>query len=237
MSYIRLPLEGAPNVRELGGYPTLDGKVTKHKVFIRGSRLTDLTSKDNNFLKDYGVTDIIDLRGKPELQTTFISDDNLTEGYFNFHYVPLANIEGNAEMDKNENIPNADLGYCYFLMCKNKEKVKEFFDVLVNAKGAVLYHCTAGKDRTGIVSALILGLCNVDYRDIVSNYEVTNTYVNDEPFMAHYTDEVKQSRTWTMKTFIKLLLEEYGSFENYLLSCDISKEDLDIIKNKFLMEE
>jgi len=63
MNCIRLPLEGAVNTRDLGGYVTNDNMITKFKTFIRSSRLTDLTEKDNNFLKKYGVTDVIDLRG------------------------------------------------------------------------------------------------------------------------------------------------------------------------------
>ena len=85
MEFVRLPLEGATNVREMGGYPTMDGKVTRFKTFIRGNRLKDITEKDNEFLKNYGITDIIDLRGNTKIQDSFVSDDNINLDYFKYH--------------------------------------------------------------------------------------------------------------------------------------------------------
>ena len=104
MDYVRLPLEGTKNTRDLGGYPTKDNKVTKFHVFIRSDRLTDITDKDNKFLKNYGITDIIDLRGNTAIQSTFVSDDNINKKYFKFHYIPLSTLEyeqyANAEKNK-----------------------------------------------------------------------------------------------------------------------------------------
>ena len=82
MDYVRLPLEGTKNTRDLGGYPTKDNKVTKFHTFIRSDRLTNITDKDNEFLKNYGITDIIDLRGNTTIQSTFVSDDNINREYF-----------------------------------------------------------------------------------------------------------------------------------------------------------
>ena len=93
MQCIRLPLKGAINTRDLGGYCTKDGKVTKFNVFVRSNRLTELTYEDNEFLRKYNITDIIDLRGNTNIQSSFISDDNINKDYFNLHYIPLSNIE------------------------------------------------------------------------------------------------------------------------------------------------
>ena len=89
------------------------------------------------------------------------------------------------------------------------------------------------KDRTGIVSALILGLCNVDIKDIIANYEVTNTYVSNSEFMNTYSTNMKKSPPEFIKTFIDNLLDEYNSFEDYILSCKVSKENIEKIRNKF----
>lgn len=126
---------------------------------------------------------------------------------------------------------NFGIGYTYLL--DNKTKIKNIFDILANAKGGVLFHCTAGKDRTGIVSALILGLCNVDIKDIIANYEVTNTYVSNSEFMNTYSTNMKKSPPEFIKTFIDNLLDEYNSFEDYILSCKVSKENIEKIRNKF----
>lgn len=234
MEYVRLPLEGGANARDFGGYPTEDNKVTKFHVFVRSSRLTDLTDKDNEFLKEYGITDIIDLRGKSLIQSNFVSDDNINREYFNFHYIPLSTNKIENYIKENEYVDeeefNFGIGYTYLL--DNKVKIKEIFDVIANANGGVLFHCTAGKDRTAVISALILGLCNVERKDIIANYEVTHTYMSDSEFMNEYTLNMQISKPQFMDTFIQYILDIYGSFENYLLSCNISKDNLEKIKNK-----
>lgn len=232
MNYVRLPLEGAENTRELGGYPTKTGKCTNFHVYIRSSKLTDLTKKDNEFLKEYGVTDIIDLRGSTSIQKTFVSDDNYNPEYFKFHYIPLSNTKVESYIRENEFSKDFNFGIGYGYILENKEKIKEVFDVLASAKGAVLYHCTAGKDRTGIVSALILGLCGVKDEDIIANYLVTSIYISSAKYMSTYSENMKRSDALFISTFINELRSKYGSFESYLLSCDISKENLEKIKNK-----
>lgn len=232
VDYVRLPLEGTLNTRDLGGYPTKDNKVTKFHVFIRSDRLTDITDKDSKFLKNYGITDIIDLRGNTAIQSTFVSDDNINKKYFKFHYIPLSTLEyeqyANAEKDK-ENF-NHGVGYTYVL--ENKSRIKEVFDILAESEGGVLFHCTAGKDRTGIISALILGLCDAYIKDIIANYEVSNTYLEDTDIVEKYSENLKKSSPEFIITFIENLLKKYDSFEDYILSCNVSKENIEKIRKK-----
>lgn len=233
MQCIRLPLKGAINTRDLGGYCTKDGKVTKFNVFVRSNRLTELTYEDNEFLRKYNITDIIDLRGNTNIQSSFISDDNINKDYFNLHYIPLSNIEIEQYVKENSQTKEFNYGIGYSYLLKNKEKIKKIFKVLVNSEGGVLFHCSAGKDRTGVIAALILGVCNVNQLDIIANYQVTSTYMKDEEIMKKYDDNLQKSDADYMYTFIKILYKQYGSFENYLLSCDILKEEINRLKNKF----
>lgn len=232
MEYNRLPLKGTVNTRELGGYPTKDGKVTKYHIFIRSDGLTNLTEEDNIFLKEYGITDIVDLRGSTSIQNTFISDDNIDKKFFNFHYIPLSNNGIEEYVKNNQYSDNFNFGIGYSYLLDNKGRIKEIFDVLANSKGGVLFHCAAGKDRTGVVAALILGLCNVPTQDIVANYEVTSTYISKSKFMELYSKNMQKSDSLFITTFIDNLIQKYYSYENYLLECGISKEKLEKIKNK-----
>lgn len=234
MEFVRLPLEGATNVREMGGYPTLDGKVTHFKTFIRGSRLKDITENDNEFLKNYGITDIIDLRGNTKIQDSFISDDNINLDYFQYHYIPLSTVETEEYIKKYAIDDSFDFGEGYYLLLENKEKIAKVFKILANAKGAVLYHCTAGKDRTGVISALLLGICNVSDLDIIANYETSYTYLMNEEFILSYDPFSRVSKAKFMSTFIKRLKENYGTFENYILSCGVTEDEINKIKKKFL---
>ena len=233
MQCIRLPLKGAINTRDLGGYCTKDGKVTKFNVFVRSNRLTELTYEDNEFLRKYNITDIIDLRGNTNIQSSFISDDNINKDYFNLHYIPLSNIEIEQYVKENSQTKEFKYGIGYSYLLKKKEKIKKIFKVLINSEGGVLFHCSAGKDRTGVIAALILGVCNVNQLDIIANYQVTSTYMKDEEIMKEYDDNLQKSDADYMDTFIKILYKQYGSFENYLLSCDILKEEINRLKNKF----
>lgn len=232
MEYNRLPLKGTVNTRELGGYPTKDGKVTKYHIFIRSDGLTNLIEEDNIFLKEYGITDIVDLRGSTSIQNTFISDDNIDKKFFNFHYIPLSNNGIEEYVKNNQYSDNFNFGIGYSYLLDNKDRIKEIFDVLANSKGGVLFHCAAGKDRTGVVAALILGLCNVPTQDIVANYEVTSTYISKSKFMEVYSKNMQKSDSLFITTFIDNLIQKYYSYENYLLECGISKERLEKIKNK-----
>ena len=234
MNCIRLPLEGAVNARDLGGYVTKDNMITKFKTFVRCSRLTDLTYRDNEFLKKYGITDIIDLRGVTKIQPTFVSDDNIDKGYFKFYYLPISTKEMEDYSKEHENDLDFDFGEAYKFILDNKEKIKQIFEVFANSKGSVLFHCTAGKDRTGIITALLLGLCGVPDLDIIANYEVTHTYISGSTFLNTYATNVQKSEPKFMQTFINRLKEAYGNYENYLLSCGITKDDLEKIKARFL---
>ena len=234
MNCIRLPLKYVKNARDLGGYCTNDNKFTKFKTFVRSSRLTDLTKEDNEFLKKYGITDIIDLRGVTKIQATFVSDDNIDGDYFKFYYLPLSNKESEDYSKAHELEPNFDFGEAYKFMLNNKEKVKQIFTVFAESKGGVLFHCTAGKDRTGTVAALLLGLCGVDDLDIIANYQVTETYISGSTFLDTYAENVQKSDAKYIRTLIMRLKETYGTYENYLLSCGLSSETLNKIKDKFL---
>lgn len=231
MNFNRLPLEGTKNTRDLGGYPTKDGKVTKFHMFVRSDNLINITDKDNEFLKDYGIGEIIDFRGNTNIQFTFISDDNINKQYFKFHYIPLSNKEFENYVNESKELENFNYGIGYTYILENKLKIKEVFKIFAEAKKGVLFHCSAGKDRTGIISALLLGICNVDIKDIVANYEVSNTY---NTYPEENIDLLEKSLPKFIKTFINNLLDKYESFENYILSCDVKKEEIEKIKNKFL---
>lgn len=236
MEFVRLPLEGANNARELGGYPTLDGKVTRFKVFVRANRLKNITKKDNEFLKKYGITDILDFRGNTKIQNDFVSDDNIDLDYFNYHYIPLSNVETEEYIEKYALDDSFDFGEGYYLLLSNKDKIAKVFKTIANAKGGVLYHCTAGKDRTGVITALLLGMCNVSDKDIIANYQTTYTYIKDDELMNSYSPYIRVSKAKFMDTFIKKLKENYGTYENYILSCGVSKEEIEKIKDRFLEE-
>ena len=140
---IRLPLEGADNTRDLGGYVGENSKVGKFGVFLRSNSLCFLTQNDNEYLKNYGVTTIIDLRSK---ETSNEKVDNIDKSVFKFYNIPLLTDKFNENLALEKE--NFKMGEGYKLILENKMAIKEIFEVLAKTEGGCLFHCTAGKDRT-----------------------------------------------------------------------------------------
>lgn len=225
---IRLPLEGVENIRDIGGYVGDNNKVGNFGVFLRANSLCNMTKKDNDYLKEYGVTDIIDLRGHDVIS---LKPDSIDKDYFSYHIVPLLTEKFNENLALEKE--NFKMGEGYKLILENKKAIKEIFEKLSEAKGATVFHCTAGKDRTGLVAMLILGLSGVSRKDIIANYEVTFTYI---PVLL---DEVENynlalSIPEYIITAIDYITENYGTYREYLKSCDLSDEVLNKIKSKYL---
>ena len=225
---IRLPIRGAENVRDIGGYVGDGNRVGNFGRFVRANYLKNITLEDNNYLKEFGITDILDLRGEAE---SILEPDSIDKEYFKYYRVGLLTNKFNENLMLEKE--NFDMGEGYVLLLENKTAIKEIFEILANAKGGVLYHCTAGKDRTGIVSMLILGLSGVSKKDIIANYEVTYTYV---PVIMD--KDVVTNLIYSKPEYIKRAIEhietKYGTYKEYLLSCNINEETLNIIKEKYL---
>ena len=115
-----LPLAGAHNVRDLGGYPTEDGKTTKYKAFLRGDSLHGLTKEDEEYLDGYGVRLVIDVRGNNE---AFLHPDHIDKKRIKRLHVPLLDhIQSEAMLGK---LPD-DMGGMYIGLVENsKDGLKE----------------------------------------------------------------------------------------------------------------
>ena len=225
---IRLPLDGVENIRDIGGYVGDNKKVGNFGKFLRANSLSNLTKRDNEYLKEYGVTDIIDFRS---YETSLLKPDAIEKGYFNYHNVPLLTEKFNENLALEKE--NFKMGEGYKLLLENKTAIKEIFEILAEAKGCTIFHCTAGKDRTGIIAMLILGLSGVSRKDIIANYEVTYTYI---PVIL---DEVENSNLALslpeyIITAIEFIEENYGTYREYLKSCDLTDSILDKVKSKYL---
>ncbi|MCL2227273.1 MAG: tyrosine-protein phosphatase [Oscillospiraceae bacterium] len=228
-SYIRLPLKNAYNVRDLGGY-ACNGGVTKFHQFIRADGLDRLDDGDIALLKDYGIKTIIDLRSSDELEK---SPD--APGLMKFaEYINIPLIPGAAaDVTKLTQMPPADFLKNFYLSVleAGHKAIVEVIAAIAEAKeGGVLFHCAAGKDRTGVIALLILGLAGVSDGDILTNYEVTNTYIRQDPRAAEMAkvipDEYLQSRRESLEPSLEHINSIGGAFA-YLKSVGVNDKALE----------
>lgn len=235
--YYRLPLEGAFNTRELGGIPAQNG-VTNYFQFLRADSLAFLTKNDIAFLKEFGLKAVIDLRSEDELEmqpNPFNGDSVVT--YYN---VPFSSGKI-ADATRADLVQSDDfLAEFYLHLLDNaKKQVKDIFEIIAeNKEGVVLFHCSAGKDRTGILAMLLLGLAGVNDYDIAANYQVSYTYLRQTLFFKELSKDALPQLLTSKEDFIyrayKHLIRQYDTIENYLLHCGVSETTLKTVKDKLV---
>ena len=190
-----LPLNGVANARDLGGLPLSAGREMKKGCLIRAGRLSDMTEQDLHILeKEWRVTEIIDLRNDQEIAEH--PDPRLPHAAF--HHLPLLPGEaaGISREDCGESLENHVLRLAnryrggaaerllrrmYPDMIENAfciKRLRDFFQLLLaHETGALLFHCTSGKDRTGLCSALILRILGASWETVLADYLFTNYQV------------------------------------------------------------
>lgn len=240
--YVRLPLKNASNVRELGGYASLTGKLTTFGYLLRADDLSKLDKDDIQFLLNYGITSVIDLRSDSELKNFPDPFEKIER--INYKHIPLIEqdvIDPNFYKELMKN-PSSFLTEMYLDMIKNATiGITKVFEFIANQDDGVLFHCTAGKDRTGIIAMLLLGLAGVSKEDIVTNYMVTEIYIRKTMLelenVNEFPKELGMSKAEYIEPVIDYIVYTFNGFEEYLLFIGIDSEVLKKIKEKMLMNE
>lgn len=179
----KIQLSGADNARDLGGMKTSDGAVIQRGYLIRSNRLSRITKRDIQILKDqYHLQKIIDLRTPMEAEQ---EEDKKIAGavYLNIPFfvesmVGISHEKGNRhKIGHIEDIPKME--DLYVMIVENpfcqKQMEKALRQIMETEDGAVLWHCTEGKDRCGLLSAMTLFLLGVSEQDVMEDYLKTNT--------------------------------------------------------------
>lgn len=232
----RLAIENIKNARDLGGFPTLDGKVTSWGKFLRTATLDDAKDCDIKFLKDYGVKTLIDLRRESEIPFESQSYKKL-QANFDYHHISLAPDKGLREKEIRQIINREiSIGSTYRTLIDNYKKIREIMEVLSQDNGISLFHCQEGKDRTGIISMILLGLANVSRSDIIADYEISSAYLG---YVERYDENAPYSvfritSPYNMKEAYEYLIRKYESFEAYLAYAGVDKEIIEKLKGKLL---
>ncbi len=189
MQIKRIELQKPKNTREFGGYPAVDGRVVRHNMLIRSGQLSKATDNDIKTLTEkYNLKTVIDLRIDAEIK----EKPDVLPHSINYIRVPLLDkaylgitrdeysLQSWFNLFEDESRRPEDIFFDMYEMLvfgeRSKKLIPEIFSIFSGDNEAVLWHCSAGKDRVGIVSMLILLALGVKEEVIVEDFLATNRF-------------------------------------------------------------
>jgi protein-tyrosine phosphatase len=223
-------LEGAINFRDIGGYTTWDGKHVKWGKIYRAAALNKLTATDFNSLHKLSLAVIADFRGPYEVKA---APDLVPDGIQRISLPAGSENIGDSNYMKNmTRLQNRDsfLIAFYSDLTPFKERYTAVFDALLQLPkdSSLVFHCSAGKDRTGIAAALVLSALGVQEETIMQDYLATNYYRRKEneraiPAMIKMyglseatAKNMMAAREEYLQATFNSIKARYGSVNNYL---------------------
>jgi protein-tyrosine phosphatase len=220
-----IALTGSFNFRDLGGYPTADGGHLRWKKLFRADGLTKLDAQDCAILSELGLATVIDLRtaGEVEQRGRFPVEAVEVE----YHHLPLSeSIPGTEEVP--------DWGAPRFVTARYKHLLKIGWDSIATAIGLLasegtlpaVFHCSAGKDRTGVLAAVVLGSLGVPDQVIIDDYALSAIGTSRllESLRAEYADAVEEVEKYATAGFIDHVHAKFGDFAGLAKSLGVTEE-------------
>ncbi len=245
----RVSLNSVRNMRDLGGYKTKSGRLTKKHLLIRSENLSAMTKEDALALKDYGITCIIDLRVPSETES---APDNIFS-LFKYENCPLSlpseetadyrnriferRIQNFSEEEDawyiSQYLTSVDMLGMYTNILSSPEslnQIRKVLSIMANENGGILFHCTSGKDRTGIIAAIVLFILGVDFEDVRLDYYTSGLYslktaeslVNTLKSFGYEDKLKKEARRFvgvsleTPDLIYQWMVSQYGSADKYI---------------------
>lgn len=242
--------EGIENVRDLGGLKRADGARVREGLLFRTGRLTNATDGDIDRLRRLGISEIMDFRDASEVRR---DPDREVPGAVNHHLPALPDLSKHFKPVDDPSYTaeeiHADFQRVYrylALSTEAHEAYTRFFEILLASEGRpVLWHCTQGKDRTGVAALLLLTALGVDEETIVREYMTTNE------FMQRHIDEFEASGAAqeqmaiarevfyvfeeNLRYYLHCLQVEYGTVMNFLeLTLGVGPREIAALERYYL---
>lgn len=260
----RIVLEGLPNTRDVGGLPTDDGRYVKYALLLRSGALSHATARDLEvLLDDYQVRTVIDLRTEEERKEYPDPEDGLMGVRFAHAPVLSASTFGVTReggmmqalkmLRAVQNNPASIMEDVYERMMLDEQSQQgfaQFFDdVLATQEGSVLWHCTIGKDRAGLATALLLHTLGVTREAIEQDYLATGKYVESETQnvmdalasfgLGDKLDKsihvINSADPRFLRAAFDAVGKQYGSLDVYVRNqLNVADEKRDILRDRYL---
>ena len=237
----RLAVPGLSNCRDLGGF-ACDGGVTRFGIFLRSEAPCGLSADAVAQLKRYGLAESFDLRGEAEC----LWRPSSLEQALPYRRISLS---GGAETFDKKNLPQGEFTWDKVYIkraLQHRDWFRDAFTACAEVEGMVLYHCTTGKDRTGILTCCLLAAVGVSREDIAADYCLSEVYLQ-KMFAAmrdgsltiragesHFEPYVFHTPYDAMLRFYDFLTDTYGSVIGYLLDIGVTEETIEMLRQKFV---
>lgn len=251
----QLEIKKVTNFRTIGNIKNIDGRILKEGNFYRSAHLHKLKKKSIKTLENLGIKEIIDLRNSKEIsQKPDVIPQNVDYKNYSAFEDEGDQLDQAKKLVLKGKVKGSDanqrmLDFYKTYATENPEIIKKIIHEILDSENPVLYHCTAGKDRTGIITALILTILKFDRATIENNYLLSNNYrkqlvqkrlhlANNLHFLYPKMDlNVIEKLSWVEKDYLKAAFLEinkkYGSIDIYIhqnLGISENKRDEYILK-------
>lgn len=238
----RLMLDSIENIRDLGGYPTPYGGQTRWRAFLRADHIQTWTAETRAALVDYGVKLVIDLRAPHETESSPNSFAN--SGQVRYLNLPLMENEvhdGQVFQNLANTMQDNHEMYRFMLDECQSSIGKIFTSIAEQHTPTILFHCHGGKDRTGLVAALLLSLAGVSDDSIAADYALTTDYLHEYMTKARAEalatgedmtrfDLLEIAKPQSMHTTLDYLRVHFTDAQTYLKTCGVSSAHLDQLR-------
>ena len=253
----KLPFTGAHNFRDLGGYKTEDGRALKWGKIYRSDDLHLLTDEDLKYLSRLNIKSVVDFRSDEERESEPDRlNPDMTQVLLPIKFQP-EDLDDETLKNLMKNLTFGTLDSSNLLRDFNIVIVKDFATeykkffrhVIENNAEPIVFHCTAGKDRAGFASAMILTVLGVPREKVIEDYLLTNTYVKDhvdsemleielKTFFRADTDNLRKINL-VEERYIQAAFDtidsEWGGMDNYISGAlGLSEEDILKLKDFYL---
>jgi protein-tyrosine phosphatase len=229
-----LTLDGSFNFRDLGGYETMDGRIVQWRRLFRADGPHALTAADARQLGELGLATVIDLRTVDEAEQRGRWTDHVGDAVC--YHLPMTDVLPGEE-ELRDWVDAAHVGDHYGQIARRgAPAIAAAISVLAEqAAFPAMFHCSAGKDRTGVLAAILLGMLGVPDETIVADYVLSRDAMErmltwlreratDPDQLERYAPAVRSAEPIAMEIFIAGLRDQYGSFENYAAALGLAEE-------------
>ncbi len=242
-----IELEGTSNFRDLGGYKTSNGSLIRKGIVFRSDNLSHLTSSDIEKVKRLGIKTVCDFRSDFEMQE-FPSPFNNKSSPKLLH-IPIKTLGAQdlQELALREGVTSEELAnelqlHYVLYVNQHKKKYSKFLNTIAYGDIPLVFHCFAGKDRTGFGSLLFLGLMGVDKDTIIDDYLLTNNFYKGPIQGSNWKDSISETlkplfeaRADYINAAFNEIYSRYEKLEDFVIEeLNVDLKTIDLIKEKIL---